>query len=110
MRSCAWVLSAYAGFFELAVVFYGCCGDIYVDASDSTVFVFDGINCFYALEYILNGVIYRVLARLDCKALMSHILKCGNLFDNFFLRELFTCNVLVFHMIRAINTAVHAVI
>ena len=95
---------------ELAVIFNSGCGYINVDATNCAVLVIYAVNCLDALENILNRVVYRVLACFDCKTLMPHILKCDNLCANLVLSELFSGNMLILHMIRAINAAVHAVV
>lgn len=70
----------------------------------------DRINSLYAVENVLNRVVYGILACLNRKALVSHILKCDNLFSDLILRKLFTADVFVLCMIRAIDTAVYAVV
>ena len=99
-----------SGFLELFIIFNGCCGNVHINPSDCTVLVIDRINGLYAVENVLNRVVYGILACLNRKALVSHILKCDNLFSHLILCEFFTADVLVLCMIRAIDTAVYAVV
>ena len=68
------------------------------------------IYCVNTFENIFNRIHFRILARLDGKALVSHVLKRDNLGAHLVLRELFPRNMLVFHMVRTIHASVHAVI
>lgn len=95
---------------ELSVIFNSGCGYINVDATNCAVLVIYAVNILDSLENVLNRVVYGVFARFDCKTLMPHILKCDYLRANLVLRELFSGNMLILHMIRAINAAVHAVV
>ena len=68
------------------------------------------INRLNTFENIFNRIINRILARFNCKSLMTHILESNNLVLNFLLSELLSCDMLVFVMIRAVNTAVYAIV
>ena len=63
-----------------------------------------------ALENVLDRIIHGVLTRLNCKALMSHILKRDNLGSYLVLSKLLSCYMLVFEVIRTVNTAVDTII
>ena len=41
---------------------------------------------------------------------MPHILQCNDFFADLLLRQLFPCDMFVFQMIRAVGTAVYAVV
>ena len=99
-----------SGFLELFIIFNGCCGNVHINPSDCAVLVIDRINGLYAVENVLNRVVYGIFACLNCKTLVSHILKCDNFFSDLILCELFTADVLVLCMIRTIDTAVYAVV
>ena len=103
-------VSAYLGFFQLTIIFHGGGGDVHVNSADSTVLVFHGIYGLNAFQNVLNGIVYGVLARLNGKTLVSHILQGNDLGGNFLLSELFSGNMLVFQMIGAVKAAVYAII
>ena len=103
-------VSANAGVLQLAVILDRGRRNVDVDTSNRTVFVLDGVNGVDALENVLDRVVDRVLTGLDGKALVTHILQRDNLAGNLLLRQLFAGDMAVFRMIRAVNTAVHAVI
>jgi len=52
-------IGADSGFFEFAVIFSRCRGDIHIDAADLAVFKFHSVNCFYALKDIFDGTFRR---------------------------------------------------
>ena len=58
------------------------------------------------LKQFIDGI----LAGLNRKALVTHILQSYYLGSDLLPGELYPCNMLVFHVIRAINAAVHAVV
>ena len=60
--------------------------------------------------YIFDRIVYRVFSRFDCKALVAHILKRDYLFAYFLLCQLYSLNMLVLHMVRAVYAAVYAVV
>ena len=97
-------------FLQLAVIFHRGCGDIHIDAADRAVFVLYGIDRFNAIKNIFDRIIYGVFPCFDCKALMSQILKRNDFGFHFFLRQLFSCNMLVDAVIGAIYAAVDAVV
>ena len=103
-------ICADSGFFKLFVVFNRGGGNINIHTADSAVFMLNRINRFNAIKDIFNGVVDRVLARFDCKALVPHILKRDNFLFNLILSELFSGDMLVFLVIRAIKAAVYTII
>ena len=78
-------ICAYTGILKLFIIFNGCCRYIYINAADCAVFMLYWINCFNAIKYIFNRIVYRVLPCFNCKALMPHILKGNNLLCNLLL-------------------------
>ena len=68
------------------------------------------VNRLDTFEDILYRVVDGVLARLDSKALVTHILQCDDLVADLVLRELLAGNFLVLHMVGTVNALVHAVI
>ena len=97
-------------FFKFAVVFNRCCRNINVNTTDCTIFMVNSVNCLYGIKDIFNRVILRVFTCFDCKTLVSHILKCNNLFFDFFLRKLFTCNMFIAVMIRTVYASVYTIV
>ena len=98
-------IGADACLLELAVVLNCGCGNIDIDAADRSVFVFDTVNCFDALKDILDRVVDRILTRLDRQSFVAEILQCNDLSADLILRKLFARNMLVFRMVRAVDTA-----
>ncbi len=88
----------------------GSCGYIHVYTSYCTVLVFNAVNGLDTFENVLNRIIHRVFTCFKCKTFVSHILQGDNFFFNFFLSEFFSCNMLVFEVIRTVQTAVYTVI
>ena len=103
-------ICTYACFLELAVVFNCSCCDIYIYTADSSVLVLDGIDSLDTFKDILDRIVYRILARFDSKALVSHILKSNDLLTDLFLSQLLTRNFLVLHMIWTVYALVYAII
>ena len=95
---------------ELSVILHCSGSDIYIYTADSSVFVLDAVDCVDTLENVLNRIVYRVLSCLDCKTLVSHILKGCDLLYYLLLSELLSRNMLIFHVIWTVNTAVHTVV
>ena len=95
---------------EPAVVFHRSRGDVHVHAADGAVLVVDGVNRFDALEDVLDGVVLRVLSRLDRQALVAHVLQRDDLLPDLLLRQLAARDGLVLHVIRTVHAAVHAVV
>ena len=72
--------------------------------------MFDAVDCVDTFKYIFDRIVYRVLSRLDCKTLVAHILKRDYLVPYFLLSQLYSSDVLVFHMVRTVYAAVYAVV
>ncbi len=103
-------IGADTGVLELSVILNGGRGDIDVDAADRAVLVLDRIDGVDTLEDVLDRVHHRILAALDGKALVTHILQRDDLRLDLLLRQLFARNGLVLHVIRTVQTAVDAVV
>ena len=103
-------VGADARFFQLAVIFHRGGGNVDIHPANVTVFVVHAVNGMDAVENVVNRVVYRVLARLDRQPLVPHVLQCDNLGTHLVLGQLFTRNVLVFHVIGTVDAAVDAVI
>ena len=99
-----------SGFLKLPVILNRRGGDIHIHAADVAVFVMHAVDCLDALENVFNRVVDRVLAGLDGKSLMPHVLKGNDFRAHFILRQLLSRNVSVFDVIRAVNAAVDAVV
>ena len=98
------------GLLEHAVLVHRRGGDVHVHAADGAVFVLDGIDGVHRLQDVLDGVVLRVLARLDGQALVAHVLQRDDLGANLVLRELAARNLAVLGVIGAVQAAVHAVV
>ena len=70
----------------------------------------DAVNRVKAFKNVLDRVVFRVLAGLDGKTLVTEVLKRNDLRADFVLRQLFAGDVTVFRVIRAVNAAVYAVV
>ena len=103
-------VGADSGFLQFTVVLHGGCGNVDVHAADVTVFMMDGIDCFDGFQNVLDRVIDRVLPGFNGQALVTHILQGNDFASDLFLGKLDAGNVFVFHMIRAVHTAVDAVV
>ena len=103
-------VGAYSRFFKPAVVFNRRRRNIDVDAPYRAVFVLQRINRFNRFEHVLYGVVYGVLAALQRKTLVSHVLKRRDLGGYFLLRQFFARDMLVFGVIRTVNAAVYAIV
>ena len=99
-----------ACFLQLAVIFYGSSRNVYVYAADSAVFMLNRIDSLDAFQNVLNRIVYRVLAGLQSKTLMTHILKCNNLCTHLILRQLFASDMLISCMVRTIYAVIDAII
>ena len=103
-------VSTNACFLKLAIIFHcGSC-NIYIHPANGTIFMLNTVNCFDAIQNILNGIIDGVLAGLQCQALVPHVLQGNNLLANLLLGQLFATNMLVGSMVGAVNTMVDAII
>lgn len=95
---------------QFAVIFHRGGGDVHVDPADSAVFVVDAVDGLDAVEDVLDRVVDRILPRFDGQPLMPHVLQGDHFLPYFLLGELFPSNVLIFQVIRTVQTAVYAVI
>ena len=75
---------------------------------DSAVFMLDTVDRMDAFQYIFDRIVYGIFARFDGEALVPHILQRDHFFPDIFLGKLLSCDMLVFHMIRAVYTSVYA--
>ena len=70
----------------------------------------DGVDGLNGLQNVLDRVVDRILPGFNGQALVPHILQGNDLASDLFLGKLDAGNVFVFHMIRAVHTAVDAVV
>ena len=98
------------GFFEETVIVDSRCRNIDVYAADSSVFMLDAVDGLYRFQIVVHRISYRVFAGLQCETLVPHILKCDDLPFNVLLRKLFSRDVFVLCMVRAVGAAVDAVV
>ena len=103
-------ICADAGFLQLSVVFHRSSGDVDVHSANRAVFMLNPVNGFNTFQYILNGVIDRIFTGFDREALMTHVLQRDDLAAHLILRQFLAGDVLVFVMIRTVNTAVNAIV
>ena len=99
-----------AGILKFPIVFNRGCGNVHVHPANISVFVVNGIDSFYAFEYVLYRVVNRIFACFDRKAFMPHILQSDYFLTHLFLRQFNTGDMFVFEVIRTVYAAVHAVI
>ena len=93
-----------------AVILHRSGGDIHVHPTDGSILVPDGIDGINTFENIVQGVVHRVLARLNGQTLMPHILKCNHLGSNLFLGQLLAGDVSVLGVVRTVEAPVDTVI
>ena len=98
------------GLLEHAVLVHRGRGDVHVDAADRAVLVLHGVDGADGVEDVLDGVVARILARLDGEALVAHVLQRDDLVADLVLRELDARDGLVDGMVRAVEAAVDAVV
>ena len=99
-----------ACFVKLSVVLHSGSSNIYINTADSTVLMFNIINSVYGFQHIFNRIVYRILSQFNGQALVAHILQGNNFLANLILSQLLTANMLILGMVRAIQTAVDAII
>ena len=99
-----------AGILKFPIVFNRGCGNVHVHPANISVFVVNGIDSFYAFEYVLYRVVDRIFACFDRKAFMPHILQSDYFLAYFFLRQFLAGDCFVFGMIRAIYASVYAIV
>ena len=71
---------------------------------------FDAVNGVDAVQIVLHRVAYGIFSGFQRQTFMPHILQCNDFFADFLLGQLFSCDMFVFQMIRAVCTAVYAVV
>ena len=103
-------IGADPGFFEQTIIVHSGCCDIDVHSSDGAVFVFDAVNGVDAVQIVLHRVAYGIFSGFQRQTFMPHILQCNDFFADFLLGQLFSCDMFIFQMIRAVGTAVYAVV
>ena len=103
-------ICANAGFLQLTVVLYSGGGNIYIHPADISVFVMDAVYSLYAVKYILNRTVHRVLAGLYSQPLVAHILQSNDLGPDLLLSKLLPWDMLVYRVIGAVDTSIHTVI
>ena len=103
-------ISTNACFLQFTVIFYGSSRNVYVYAADSAVFMLNRIDSLDAFQNVLNRIVYRILAGLQSKTLMTHILKRNNLCTHLILRQLFASDMLVCSMVRTVNAVIDTII
>ena len=103
-------VGADAGLLELAVVLHGGGGDVHIYPADIAVFVVDGIDGLDGLQHIFDGVVNGILAQLQGKALVTHVLQGDDLGADLLLGQLFSGDTLVLQVVGAVQTAVDAVV
>ena len=70
----------------------------------------NAVNGLDAVENVLDGIIHRVFAGFNGKALMTHVLQRNDFLCDLLLRQLAARDVMVLAVIRAVDAAVHAVV
>ena len=85
-------------------------GDVHVHATDGTVSVLGAVDGLEALQDVAQGVVGRVLPRLDGQPLVAHVLQGDNLGADLLLGELAARNVAVLRVIGAVQASIHAVV
>ncbi len=99
-----------SGFLELSVILHSRGCNVDIDSADRSVLVLDGVDRIDTLENVLDRVVERIFAGLDGKTLMSHILKSSDLSGDLLLCQLLARDMAVLAVVRAVNTAVDAVV
>ena len=99
-----------AGITQATVVLYGCRRDVHIHTTYGSVPVLYAVDGTDALKDILNGVLQRMFTCLKGEALVSHILQGNHLGTDFVLGQFLATYALVLCVIRAIDTAIDAVV
>ena len=103
-------VGANARLLQPAVVLHRGGGNVHIHPADGAVLVLDGINGLDALQDVLDGIVHRILAGLQCQPLVAHILQGDDLPADLLLGQLLAADGMVPLMIGAVDAAVHAVI
>ena len=72
-------------FFKHAVFIYSRCGNVYVNASDSAIFMLDGIDGVHAFQDVFNRIMFRIFACFNGETFVSHVLQGDHFSANFIL-------------------------
>ena len=99
-----------AGFLELSVILDRRRCNIHIDTANRAILVLNAVNRLDALKDIFNRIIDGILTCFQSQTFVPHILKGNDFLFDLFLGQLLAQNMLIFVVIRAINTAVHAVV
>ncbi|GFI43335.1 hypothetical protein IMSAGC018_01004 [Lachnospiraceae bacterium] len=70
----------------------------------------DAVNRIDTVQIVVHGIVDWVFSRFQCKTFVSHVLQCNDLAADFLLSQFFAGDVLVFHMVRTVGTAVYAIV
>ncbi|MPM41931.1 hypothetical protein SDC9_88591 [bioreactor metagenome] len=103
-------IGADAGGLESGVILDRGSGDVDVDSADGPVLVLDRIDGLDAVKHIFDRIHGRMFAGFQRQAFVAHILKRNGFALDFGRSQLFARDVLVAHVIGAVNTAVDAVV
>ena len=103
-------VGTYSGTVKTPVILDGCRCYVDVHASYGAVAALGGIDRLYGLENVFKRIVDRVLPRLDGQPLVSHVLQGTDLGSDLLLAELPARNRAVLAMVRAVDTAIDAVI
>ena len=98
------------GFLQAAVVLHGSGCDIDVYPADGTILVLDAVDGLNGLQNVLDRVVQGIFAGFQSQTLVSHVLQGNHFAANFFLSQLLAGNGFVLNVIRAVRTAVYAIV
>ena len=70
----------------------------------------DAVNGLNGFQIVVHRIANRIFSRFQRETLVPHILKGNDFSPDILLRELFSRDVLVLRVVRAVGTAVDAVI
>ena len=70
----------------------------------------DAVDRIDAFQYVFDRVVFRIFSRLDGQPFVSHILQSRDFPTDLLLRQLLSADMLVLSMIRAVFTAIDAVV
>ena len=98
------------GFFEQAVIIYGRCGNIDVNAADRAVFMLDAVNGVDRIQIIIHRIVNRIFSGFQRQTLVSHILQGNDFLADFLLCQFFSGDMFIFQVVRTVGAAVDAVV
>ena len=73
----------------MRVIFHGGGGNVYINAADGAVFMFDGVDGADAFENVIYGIVGRILAGFNGQAFVTHVLQSNDFPAHLFLGQLF---------------------